>query len=53
MKYLAFFCAFVAAATVAACAPKTENDPNVESFKAKGGKVDITCINHGSLAVSY
>jgi L-ascorbate metabolism protein UlaG (beta-lactamase superfamily) len=53
MKYLALFCALVAAGTVAACAPKTENDPNVESFKAKGGKVEINCINHGSLAVSY
>ena len=53
MKYLALFCALVAAGSVAACAPKTENDPNVESFKAKGGKVEINCINHGSLAVSY
>jgi L-ascorbate metabolism protein UlaG (beta-lactamase superfamily) len=54
MKYLALFCAFVAAVTVAACAPKTTNsDPNVESFKAKGGNVDIACINHGSISVTY
>ena len=53
MKYLAIICALAAAVSVAACAPKTEKGPDVESFKAKGGEVDITCINHGSLAVSY
>jgi len=49
MKHLALLTAIVLAA---ACAPKTDN-PDVESFKARGGRVDITCINHGSLAVSY
>ena len=54
MKYLALLCALAAAVTVANCAPKSENtDPNVESFKAKGGTVDISCINHGSIAISY
>jgi L-ascorbate metabolism protein UlaG (beta-lactamase superfamily) len=54
MKYLALLCALTAAVTVANCAPKSENtDPNVESFKAKGGTVDISCINHGSIAISY
>jgi L-ascorbate metabolism protein UlaG (beta-lactamase superfamily) len=53
MKYLALFSALAVAVAVAACAPKQEPDPNVESFKVKGGKVDITCINHGSLAISY
>ena len=53
MKYLASLLAFMAAVTVASCAPKTEKGPDVESFKAKGGDVDITCISHGTLAVSY
>ena len=44
----------MATVTVAACAPKSENnDPNVESFKAKGGNVDINCISHGSISVTY
>ena len=37
----------------ASCATKSVDNPNVETFKAKGGKVEITCINHGSLAISY
>ena len=49
MKYLALFTALVMAA---ACTPKVE-DPDVEVFKAKGGKVEIACISHGSLAISY
>ena len=49
MKHLALLTALV---MTIACAPKVEN-PDVETFKAKGGKVDITCINHGSLAISY
>lgn len=49
MKHLALLTALV---MTIACAPKVEN-PDVETFKAKGGKVDITCINHGSIAVSY
>ena len=49
MKHLALITAL---ALAAACAPANEN-PDVETFKAKGGKVEITCINHGSLAVSY
>jgi len=53
MKYLALLCALTAAVT-ASCAPKHENnDPNVESFKAKGGYVDINCISHGSISVTY
>ena len=53
MKYLALFSAIAVAVAVAACSPKKEADPNVESFKVKGGRVDISCINHGSLAISY
>ena len=53
MKYLALICALAAAVTVAACATKTDNDPNVESFKAKGGTVDIACLSHGSISVTY
>ena len=54
MKYLALLCALAASVTVASCAPKSENtDPNVESFKAKGGTVDINCISHGSISVTY
>ena len=53
MKYLALICALAAAVTVAACATKTSNDPNVESFKAKGGTVDIACLSHGSISVTY
>ncbi len=49
MKHLALLTALV---MTIACAQKVEN-PDVETFKAKGGKVDITCINHGSLAISY
>ena len=53
MKYLALICALAASVSVAACATKSENDPNVESFKAKGGVVDINCISHGSISVTY
>lgn len=53
MKYLALICALAASVSVAACATKSENDPNVESFKAKGGTVDINCISHGSISVTY
>jgi len=52
MKYLALISALAVAFTVAACAQKP-SDPNVESFKAKGGTVDIFCVNHGSIAISY
>lgn len=49
MKHLALLTALI----MTACASQAQNDPNVETFKAKGGKVEITCINHGSLAISY
>lgn len=52
MKYLALISALAAVIAVAACAQKP-SDPNVESFKAKGGTVDIACINHGSISISY
>ena len=53
MKYLALICALAASVSVAACATKSDSDPNVESFKAKGGTVDINCISHGSISVTY
>ena len=51
MKHLTLFAALIMAAACTG-APKSD-DPNVEIFKAKGGNVEITCINHGSLAISY
>ena len=51
MKHLTLLAAII---MVAACSnsPKVDN-PDVEVFKAKGGSVQISCINHGSIAVSY
>ena len=51
MKHLTLAATLLMAAACAG-APQSD-DPNVETFKAKGGNVEITCINHGSLAVSY
>lgn len=53
MKYLTAFCAMAAALMISACALKSGNDPDVESFKATGGKVNITCIAHSTLAITY
>ena len=52
MKYLTLLSVIAATVAVAACAKKPV-DPNAENFKVKGGKVAISCINHGSIAVSY
>ena len=52
MKYLTLLSVITAAVAVAACAKKPV-DPNSETFKAKGGNVEISCISHGSLALSY
>ena len=51
MKYLTLFAAIVMAAACSST-PKIDN-PDVEVFKAKGDYVQISCLNHGSLAVSY
>lgn len=52
MKHITLLSAIVLAFALTACNQKPVN-PNLESFKVKGGRVDISCINHGSLAVSY
>ena len=51
MKHLTLLSALIMAIACSG-APKSD-DPNVETFKAKGGNVEISCINHGSIAVSY
>ncbi len=52
MKHFTFLSAIVLAIALTACSQKPA-DPNLESFKVKGGRVDISCINHGSIAISY